>query len=182
MNAATDAHLVRSIGSRRGERAIRDLHRRYAAELYGFARVRLGEPELAEELVQDVFVRVWRNADGFDPERASVRTWLYAIARNALIDLERRRAARPGPALADPSETSDPAEPVEQALLRWQIEVALGQLTVDHREAVTLAHVRGLSVSEIAGRTGLAPGTVKSRIHYGLLHLRTALEELGVVP
>ena len=71
------------------------LYRRYGGELYGFAMGALGDPGLAEEVVQDAFTSVWRNADRFDPGRASFRTWLYALTRNRIIDLPPRAAARP---------------------------------------------------------------------------------------
>src|SRR3954449_10217291 len=77
------------------EQTLRALYQEYGGELYGFPVNCLGDRGLAEELVQEVFTRVWRKADSFDPERASFRTWLYGIARNAIIDQKRRASVRP---------------------------------------------------------------------------------------
>src|SRR3954471_13344204 len=109
--SAAEAELVRDT---------RALYRAYGDELYGFAVKRLRDRGAAEEVVQDVFMRAWRHADDFDPRRSSVRTWLYGIARNAVIDHERRRVRRPPVAASDSSERVASDEPVERALLRWQ--------------------------------------------------------------
>ena len=169
---------MRALAIDKDDRAARELYRTYSDELYGFALRRLRDRGAAEEVVQDVFTRAWRHAGEFDPQRSSLRTWLYGIARNAVIDHERRRARRP----AEAPEAASLDEPIERAVLRWQVELALGRLRSEHREVVALAHVQGLSVREIAARLGLAEGTVKSRTYYALQSLRLALEELGVTP
>ena len=140
---------------------------------------RLGDRGLAEEVVQDVFTRVWRHSAEYDPSRGSVRTWLYGITRNAIVDLERHRARRPPLASREPDdEGADKDEPIERALLRWQVQAALERLTPEHREVVRLAHLSGLSVREIADLTGMPEGTVKSRTYYALQNLRLALDEM----
>lgn len=90
--ASGDEILIRALDSERGEEAARSLYRTYGSELYGFALNRLGDRGLAEEVVQEIFTRVWRNADAFDARRGSVRTWLYGIARNTIVDVERHRS------------------------------------------------------------------------------------------
>jgi len=179
---APDHKLMRALAIDRDDRAARELYRTYSDEIYGFALRRLRDRGAAEEVVQDVFTRAWRHAGEFDPQRSSLRTWLYGIARNAVIDHERRRARRPPAAPAEAPEAASLDEPIERAVLRWQVELALGRLRSEHREVVALAHVQGLSVREIAARLGLAEGTVKSRTYYALQSLRLALEELGVTP
>ena len=82
-------------GALSGERDVRDAYAAHAGELYGFALRSLGDPGLAEEAVQETFLRAWRAGDRFDPELGSLRTWLFAIVRNVVIDLGRARAARP---------------------------------------------------------------------------------------
>lgn len=177
----SDASLVRELRGREGQSAARSLYRSYAGELYGFAFARLHDQGLAEELVQDVFTRAWHNAERFDEGRASVRTWLYAIARNAVIDLERRRGRRPPQASESAAlETADPGEPIESAILRFQIGMAVARLTAEHRQVITLVHFRGLRLAEVAEITGLPVGTVKSRLHYAAHSLRLTLDELGV--
>ena len=177
--AQTDAELMAALGGTGGEASLRALYGQHADALYGFAQARLGDPGLAEELVQDVFVRVWRHAGEFDPARGSVRGWLYSIARNAVIDAERRRAVRPRVSAGSGREPAE--EPIEQAMLRWQIRSALARLSPEHREVIRLVRFRGLSLAETAERTGLPIGTVKSRLSYALRALRLALEEMGVV-
>jgi RNA polymerase sigma-70 factor (ECF subfamily) len=131
--------------------------------------------------VQEVFTRAWRNADSYDPARGSVRTWLYQIARHAIIDMRRRAAVRP-PLARELDEPEAAGDAIEQAMLGWQVAAALERLTPEHRQMVRLAHFQGLSVREIAERCGLPPGTVKSRTWYALRSLRLVLEEMGVVP
>src|ERR671926_293995 len=98
------AALLKSLQSARSEDTMRALYRTYGGELYGFALSYLGDRGHAEELVQDVFTRVWRHAHSFDPDKASFRTWLYGIARNAIIDLKRRQSVRPALAPQDASD------------------------------------------------------------------------------
>ena len=92
---SSDAMLVERLPRDRSGDELRELYRRYAGELFGFASSALGDREQAEEVVQDVFAQLWRHAEDYDQRRASVRTWLYAIARNRIIDAHRRAAARP---------------------------------------------------------------------------------------
>src|SRR3712207_2644203 len=96
---ATDAQLIERLRTEDTGDALRELYRAYSGELFGFALNALGERGVAEEIVQEVFTRAWRHAGSYDPARASVRTWLYQIARHAVIDARRRAAVRP--ALAD---------------------------------------------------------------------------------
>lgn len=180
---SSDADLLQALGTRRGEDAARRLYRTYGGELFGFALHRLKDRALAEEIVQDVFTRVWRRADEYDPGRGSVRTWLYGIARNAVIDAERYRARRPPLASYEPQSADEPRdEPIERALVRWQVAQAFERLSPEHREVLRLGQFGGMSVNEIADLTGVAAGTVKSRTYYALRGFRLALEELGVTP
>lgn len=177
----SDASLVEALPHDDGGDDLRELYRRYSGELFGFACNALGDREVAEEVVQDVFAQAWRAADGYDAERASVRTWLYAIARNRIVDARRRAAARP--LLANEVEAEEGGEdPLERAALRWQLAAALTHLSPDHREVIRLAHYGGLTLREIAERKGIPLGTVKSRTSYALRTLRLVLDEMGVDP
>src|SRR5919108_3734007 len=132
---ASDTALVRQLASEPSGEGLRTLYRRYGGELYGFAVGALGDAGLAEEGVQDAFTSVWRNADRFDPDRASFRTWLYALTRNRIVDLRRRAAARPR--VADDAESQELAEldeALELAAVRWQVAAAIGKLSPEHRE------------------------------------------------
>jgi RNA polymerase sigma-70 factor (ECF subfamily) len=176
------AAMLKTLQDAGSEDSMRALYRAYGPELYGFAVTALGDRGLAEELVQEVFTRVWRKADSYDPRRASFRTWLYGIARNAIIDQKRRAAVRPALAAheVDADEQGGLDRSLEQALLRWQVSAALDRLTPEHRQVIRLAHFQGLTLREIAERTGIPLGTVKSRTSYALRGLRLALEEMGV--
>src|SRR3954454_23169263 len=177
------AAMLKSLQSAQSEDSMRDLYRTYGAELYGFAVSALGDRGQAEELVQEVFTRVWRHADSYDPGRASFRTWLYGIARNAIIDFKRRSAVRPALPAHEPTQEEGAAdEPIELAVLRWQMAAALERLTPEHRQVIRLAHFQGYTLREISEQTGLPLGTVKSRASYALRGLRLALEEMGVQP
>src|SRR5919202_6671869 len=95
MTVPDDAQLMERLRKDATGEALRALYRTYAGELLGFALNALGERGAAEEIVQETFTRAWRHADRYDPARGSVRTWLYQIARHAIIDARRRAAARP---------------------------------------------------------------------------------------
>lgn len=160
------------------------LRRAYAAhggELYRLARRSLGDEGLAEEAVQETFLRAWRAADRFDPHLASLRTWLFAIARNVVVDLARRRAVRPR--VVPMEEAPQRVEDATDALLRsFQVEEALRRLSPDHRQALVRVYYGGRQPKEVADELGLPPGTVRSRVFYGLRALRLALEEMGWAP
>ena len=177
--ARSDASLLHQLPHDRSGEALRELYRRFGGELFGFACNALGDREAAEEVVQDVFARAWRQAERYDEDRASVRTWLFAIARNRIVDVRRRASVRPTVA-AWPHEPEAQAHVLEQAVLRWQVAAALARLTPDHREVIRLAHYAGLSLREISERQGIPLGTVKSRLSYALRSLRLILDEMGV--
>ncbi len=159
------------------ERDVRAAYAAHSGELYGFSLRSLGDAGLAEEAVQETFVRAWRAGDRFDPEIASLRTWLFAILRNVVIDFGRARAVRPklsGEAAVEPS-----VEPLEQALLSWQVEEAMRRIGDDHRHVLVETHFRGRPYAEVAAELGVPEGTIKSRVYYGLRALRVVLEEMG---
>jgi RNA polymerase sigma-70 factor (ECF subfamily) len=158
------------------ERDVREAYAAHAGELYGFATRSLGDAGLAEEAVQETFLRAWRAGKRFDPEIGSLRTWLFAILRNVVIDLGRARAARP--VLAE-STTEPSVEPIEETLLAWQVEEAMRRIGDQHRETLVETYYRGRPYAEVAAELGIPVGTVKSRVYYALRALRIALEEMG---
>src|SRR3954471_8227559 len=177
----TDPELLDRLADDRTGDSLRTLYRRYSDELYGFAYQALGDRGAADEIVQDVFTSVWRNAGSYNVDRGSFRTWVYRIARNAVIDKRRRNSVRP--ALSVYEETPETArgerdESIEQATLRWQVAAALAKLTPEHREVVRLAHYEGMTMREIAEAKGLPIGTIKSRAWYAMRSLRLTLEEM----
>jgi RNA polymerase sigma-70 factor (ECF subfamily) len=164
-------------GALRQERDVRAAYAAHSGELYGFAVRSLGDAGLAEEAVQETFLRAWRAGERFDPEIGSLRTWLFAILRNVVIDLGRARAARPGVSAETGVEPS--VEPLEEALLSWQMEEAMRRIGEDHRRVLVETHYRGRPYAEVAEELGVPEGTIKSRVYYGLRALRNVLEEMG---
>ncbi len=163
-------------GALTDERDVREAYAAHAAELYGFAVRSLADAGLAEEAVQETFLRAWRAGQRFDPQIGSLRTWLFAILRNVVIDLGRARAARP--AVAD-GNVEPAVEPFDEALLAWQIEEAMRRIGEQHRRVLVETHYRGRPYAEVAKELGVPEGTVKSRVYYGLRALRVVLEEMG---
>jgi RNA polymerase sigma-70 factor (ECF subfamily) len=163
-------------GALKRERDVRDAYAAHAGELYGFAVRSLDDPGLAEEAVQETFLRAWRAGDRFDPEIGSLRTWLFAILRNVVIDLGRARSVRPRVAEGgiEPS-----VEPLDEALLAWQVEEGMRRIGDDHRRVLVETYYRGRPYAEVAAELGVPEGTVKSRVYYGLRALRVVLEEMG---
>lgn len=165
-----------SAGALSRERDVREAYAAHAGELYGFAVRSLGDSGLAEEAVQETFLRAWRAGARFDPQIGSLRTWLFAILRNVVIDLGRARASRPVVAEGgiEPS-----VEPFEEALLSWQVEEAMRRIGEQHRRVLVETYYRGRPYAEVAAELGVPEGTIKSRVYYGLRALRIALEEIG---
>jgi RNA polymerase sigma-70 factor, ECF subfamily len=173
----SDADLIRAIAA--DDRvAFAALFDRYAVRIKAFM-LRAGASEQdADEIAQDVMVSVWRRAASFDPARAAASTWIFAIARNRRIDMI-RQARRPAPDPEDPLFQPDP-EPdglltVSLAEREALVREGLATLPAEQREALRLAFYDGMSHGEIAERTGLPLGTVKSRIRLAFRHLRGAL-------
>lgn len=160
--------------------ALGQLYDRYGRVAFGLAQAMLGDPEAAEEVVQDVFERVWREARSYRAERGSARTWLLAIARNASIDRYRRTAkrARERP-LDDTTERPDPeAEAVlERAVRSERVRAALATLPPEQRTVIALSFYGGFAQSEIATRLGIPLGTVKGRARLAMAKLRDALAD-----
>jgi RNA polymerase sigma-70 factor, ECF subfamily len=165
-----------SPGALTREHDVREAYAAHAGELYGFAMRSLGDSGLAEEAVQETFLRAWRAGDRFDPQIGSLRTWLFAILRNVVIDLGRARAVRPEVAEGgvEPS-----VEPLDDALLTWQVEEAMRRIGDQHRQVLVETYYRERPYAEVATELGVPEGTVKSRVYYGLRALRVVLEEMG---
>lgn len=158
---------------------LRLLYETHAGELFGFAWRALGDRGAAEDLVQEVFLRVWLRADTYEPDRGPVRAWIFAIARNLAIDVARARAVRP-PLAREPSRELGALDAeLERIEQRVVLAEAFGRLTPDHRRVLVEIAIRERTVNETAAMLGVPAGTVKSRVFYALKALRLALEELG---
>lgn len=159
---------------------MRVVYEEHATELYGFARRALGDCGAAEDLVQETFLRAWLRADRYRPERGSVRTWLFAIARNLAIDAARARAVRPPLAREETDEVAGADDELERLEQRILIAEALARLTIEHRTVLTEVALRDRGAADVARELGLPVGTVKSRLFYALKALRLIGEELGL--
>jgi len=155
---------------------VREAYAAHSGELYGFAMRSLADAGLAEEAVQETFLRAWRAGKRFDSELGSLRTWLFAILRNVVIDIGRARGRSPIPASMEDEPAS---EPLENVLLAWQIEEALRRIGEVHRQVLVETFYRGRPYAAVAAELGVPQGTIKSRVYYGLRALRNALEEMG---
>ncbi len=178
-----DDELIAAI-ARGDHAALLMLYDRYGRIAYGLAYRILGDPGTAEEAVQDAFLRVWRRAATFDPERArgAVRAWLLTIVHHCAIDLVRRRASAP-PVVAGLDEIAerqavpDAWSDVSGRLDQERVRTAVATLPGDQRRAIELAFFDGLTHREIAERDGLPLGTVKGRLRLGLRRLYNVLAD-----
>ncbi|MDX1621719.1 MAG: sigma-70 family RNA polymerase sigma factor [Nitriliruptorales bacterium] len=156
---------------------------RYGRKIYTTAYRLTGDPDEAQDLAQDVFVRVYRNLDKYEP--GTFDGWLYRVTKNMFLDrVRRRRRFRMEPLPAEEwkqheGEAPGPGDQLEAGLLRGDIEEALLELDPHFRTAVVLCDVQGLTYDEIAEATGWPVGTVRSRIHRGRKQLREALTTSG---
>jgi RNA polymerase sigma-70 factor (ECF subfamily) len=175
-----DAALLTAIAERDAG-ALADLHDRHAPLLLALVRRVLGSEDDAEEIVQETFLQVWRQAPRYDPERASVSTWLVLIARSRAIDRARSRGvrARTEDSLAlEPTPADRSADQVAAVLAnerRLRVRHALGGLPAEQRTVLEMAYFDGLTQREIAEHTGTPLGTVKTRTLLAMKKLRDEL-------
>jgi RNA polymerase sigma-70 factor (ECF subfamily) len=188
--APGDERLILGIRDR-DEGALAALYTRYADTVYGLALRIVHSPEVAEEVVQETFMRVWRGAHTFQGNPSGLRSWLFRIGRNLALDQLRRQAARPRTVTITPEPTDerapldtladatcDVAVQATDRCLREQVRRALLTLPPEQRHALELAYFGGLTHREIADETGEPLGTIKTRLRLGLQKLAaTAREE-----
>lgn len=159
-----------------GTEVARLAYERHGAELFRFARRWTGDQASAEDLVQDVMVQAWRSAESFTEQRGSLRTWLFAIARNVAVDHGRRSAARSRLVLAarDASPRSEDS-PMDHVLLADQVARALSTLSPEHRVAIVETYLRDRGYPEVAAELGIPESTLRSRVFHGLRALRATM-------
>jgi len=165
------------------EADVRQAYDAHVGELYRFAYRATGDQGSAQDIVQETFLRAWRSADRFDPTLASLRVWLFAIARNVITDHHRAVGARPRLiGLTDqPADTgSSVADHAEHLVDEWVINEALSRIGEEQRHALTETYLRDRPYGEVAAEVGIPVGTLRSRVFYGLKALRAALDEMGV--
>ncbi|MHB1536849.1 MAG: sigma-70 family RNA polymerase sigma factor [Acidimicrobiales bacterium] len=179
----SDAALVVAIGRWRDD-ALAEAYRRHAGAVFGLARRVLGQIPLAEEIVQEVFLRLWNEPERFDPERGSLRSFLLAQTHGRAVDLLRSDTARRDREAREARATAEAGYDIDHEV--WDLAVAdtvrdaLGTLPEDERRAIELAYFGGRTYREVAVVLGAPEGTVKSRIRVGLKRMRAALADSGV--
>jgi RNA polymerase sigma-70 factor (ECF subfamily) len=172
----TDGSLLQRIAD--GDSgAFETLYHRFARPLFGLALRMLRDRSRAEDAVQETFTAIWRSAASYKPERGPGAPWLYAVARNAIVD---RARARGEATFADPPEAvapdAGPDDRAESAYVSWRVHRAVQELPEHEREVLELAYWSGLSQSEVARFLDIPLGTVKTRTRSGLGHLADLLE------
>lgn len=146
---------------------------RYAGRVLAYARQLGRNRDVAEDVVQEVFVAVWRRAASYRPDRGDIAGWLYTITRNKLVDLWRRAG---DPAELEEIDERRLAEAAEPGDLCLSVRQALTRVAPDQRRAIEMAYFGGLTYEETARRLDLPLGTLKSRIRSGLKTLKSLLE------
>ena len=173
--APTDGELIQRVAERDAG-AFELLYRRYARPVFGLALRRLGDRMRAEDAVQETFAALWRSARTYRPERGPGAPWLYAVARNAIVDRARNRTDAPAEVPDAASLELGPAERAEASFVSWRVHRAIEGLPESERDVIELAYWGGLSQSEVATFLGIPLGTVKTRTRSGLGRLATMLD------
>jgi len=178
----SDEQLMTRLDGPEVEAAISALYDRYSRTVFGVGLKILGDRSSSEELVQEVFLKVWRSSSTFDSSRGGFSTWLYRVTRSVAFDLYRKRAHRVHQipdgethVLTTRDLSAGPQEVVDESWLSWRVSRALHVLDAPHKEVIDLAYFGGLTQREISERTGVPLGTVKSRTASAFKKLRGEL-------
>jgi RNA polymerase sigma-70 factor (ECF subfamily) len=180
--SAADAALACGVVAR-DQQAFAEIYRRHGDVCFGLARRVLADRSLAEEAVQEVFVRFWNDAARFDSERGTLRSYLLAAVHGRAVDLVRAESARRGREARDAARSAAALDDLERHVLDLTqaeaVRAALATLEVGERQAIELAYFGGHSYRDVAQLLETPEGTIKSRIRAGLHRLRAALIDAG---
>ncbi len=184
LHDASDANLVLAVARYR-EDALAELYRRHAGAVYGLARRVLWDTQLAEEVVQEVFLRIWTAPERYDPDRGSIRSYLLTQTHGRAVDLLRSEGSRKIREERDALQAAESGYDVEREV--WDLALAEGvreavsTLPEGERRAVELAYFGGYTYREVADLLGEPEGTVKGRIRSALRRLNGALVSSGIL-
>jgi RNA polymerase sigma-70 factor (ECF subfamily) len=162
--------------ARRDSRAFESLYDRYSRSVYSLALGMLRDPATAQEVTQEVFLSIWRQAAEFDPRRGTARSWVLALAHHKSVDAVRRRRLRATEPLEE-TQASD-LDTVDETLRRLEqgrVREALVRLPAEQRKAIVFAYYGGYTQEEVAKRLSIPLGTAKTRIRDAMIRLREAL-------
>ena len=180
---ASDAALVVAIGRWR-EDALAEAYRRHAGAAFALARRVLGDKERPEEVLQEVFLRLWNQPERFDPERGSLRSYLLAQTHGRAVDLLRSETSRRRREERDARETAESAPDIEREVVDLtvaeRVKDVVATLPPEERRAIELAYFGGHTYREVAVLLEAPEGTVKSRIRSGLRRMRSSLADAGL--
>lgn len=183
LDEASDAQLVTLIG-RYHEGALAEVYRRHGGAVYGLARRILQNSHEADDVTQDVFLRLWNHPDRFDPQRGTLRSFLLNDSHGRAVDLVRslnsRRAREVRDANRSPVAAYDLQHQVWDLAVADEVKRALTTLPTEEREAIELAYFHGHSYVKVAEILGQPEGTIKSRIRTGMRRMRSSLVAVGV--
>jgi RNA polymerase sigma-70 factor, ECF subfamily len=179
----SDVALMRAVAA--GDRlAVASLYDRHAAAVYGMAMSMLRDPNVAQDVSQETFVRLWTRAQTFDPARGTPLGWLLSVTRHLALDelrAQRRRSERADRLARETAmQVQDRVDSDLALAMSWESQrvlAAVSELSSVQRQAVELVYVQGFTLVEAAGRLGIATGTMKSRLHSALLSLRASLSQ-----
>jgi len=183
LSEASDATLVVAIGRWRQD-ALAEAYRRHAGASFALARRLLADRQLAEEVLQEVFLRLWNQPDRFDPDRGSLRSYLLAQTHGRSVDLLRSETSRRRREEREARETAEHGTDIEREVMDHavaeQVQEVVAGLPVDERKAIELAYFGGHTYRQVAVLLDEPEGTVKSRIRSGLRKMRVSMVEAGV--
>ena len=183
LRQASDAAVVVGIGRWRQD-ALAEAYRRHAGAVFALARRLLIDPGMAEEVVQEVFLRLWNQPEKFDPERGSLRAFLLAQTHGRSVDVLRSETSRRRREERDARQTAESGYDIEREVMDLstaaQVNEVMAALPVDERRAIELAYFAGHTYRQVAVMLDQPEGTVKSRIRSGLRRMRDQLSDAGV--
>ncbi|MGP8209239.1 MAG: sigma-70 family RNA polymerase sigma factor [Acidimicrobiales bacterium] len=178
LSSASDASLAMAV-ARWQEEALAEIYRRHAGAVFGLAKRLMFDAVLAEEVTQEVFVRLWREPERFDPTRGSLRTFLLSVTHGRAIDIlrsEMSRRAREERSRAVAEAGYDLEQEVFDLTTAERVRKAVAKLPGDERKAIELAYFGGHSYREVAALENEPEGTIKSRIRSGLRRMGRELD------
>jgi RNA polymerase sigma-70 factor, ECF subfamily len=173
--ATTDGELIRLTGLGDGD-AFEQLYGRFSKRVFGWALRWLRDRSRAEDATQETFAAVWRSASTYRPERGPGAPWLFAVARNAVVNETRARVPVAAAPIDTPSNEPGPSDRAETAWVSRRVHLAVAELPDELRTLIELAYWRGLTQSEIAMHVGVPLGTIKTRTRSALARLADALD------